>query len=419
MFAPSPAALPLPAACAGAFLLAVSGDALASAGLDASNWSFSGFATVGVVHADRRQADYVASIMKGNGAGRSARWSRHVDSKVGGQLDLQIGSAWSAVLQVVSEQRADYRYTPRVEWANVKYQLSPELALRVGRIALPMFMAADYRKVGYAYPWVRTPLEVYGVLPLTNSDGIDLSWRWSQAGFNGNTQLLAGRTVTPLFDGAHLRGRAIGGLSHTVERGAFSARASFITARLTVDLYPALFAALDDFGAEGSAAKRSMSMDNKRATALSLGLNYDPGSWFLMGEAGVSQVDGYLGGTRSAYLSGGWRHGSLTPYASYARVHARLPGGPTQLALDGLHPLQAATGALVNGAFAAMLQAVPAQASIGAGLRWDLVANTALKLQHERVRTGHGSRGMFINSAPQYQSGRSVHVTSVSVDVVF
>ena len=56
------------------------------------------------------------------------------------------------MLQVVSEQRLDRSYRPIVEWANIKYQATPDLSLRFGRIALPMFLAADYRKIGYAYP---------------------------------------------------------------------------------------------------------------------------------------------------------------------------------------------------------------------------------------------------------------------------
>jgi hypothetical protein len=416
MFFPSTAAS-LPAACAGAVLLAFGG--AASAETTTSAWTFSGFGTVGTVHSDERQADYTASVLKGDGAGRTSPWSGDVDSKLGGQLDLHIDPRWSAVLQVVTEQRLDYSYRPRVEWANLKYRVTPELALRLGRIALPMFIAADYRKVGYAYPWVRTPLEVYGVLPLSNSDGADLSWQWNGEALRSTTQLFYGRTNVPLYDGARLRGRGIAGVSHTVEQGAFSARASIITARLSVSLFPELFEALDGFGPQGRDIARRLRVDDKRASALSVGLNYDPGQWFVMSEAGRSKVDGYLGSTRSAYLSGGWRHGNLTPYATWARVWGRLPDGPTALALDGLPPAYAAGGAALNTALAAMMRAVPSQSTLGVGLRWDLAPNFALKLQHQRVTTRSGSRGMFINSVPDYQSGRTAQVTSAALDFVF
>ena len=155
--------------------LAVAGAARAQ---DKPDWRISGFGTLGVVHAGEREADYTSSVFKANGAGATRRWSTDVDSRLGVQLDATLARHWSAVLQVVSEQGLDNTYRPRVEWANIKYQATPELALRVGRIALPVFLTADYRKVGYAYPWVRPPVEGYNVLPVTSSDGIDATLRW-------------------------------------------------------------------------------------------------------------------------------------------------------------------------------------------------------------------------------------------------
>jgi hypothetical protein len=417
MLFPSTAVPRLPAACAGAVLFALGGAACADT--TTPNWTFSGFGTVGVVHSDERQADYTSSSMKAGGAGRSASWSRHVDSKLGGQLDVNLDERWSAVLQVVTEQRLDYSYQPRVEWANLKYQVTPELALRVGRIAMPMFIAADYRKVGYAYPWVRPPIEVYGVLPLGSSDGVDLNWRWNGESMRSTTQVLYGRTDIPLYDGARLRGHAIAGLSHTVERGAFSARASLVTARLSLSLFPELFKTLDKFGTEGRDIAHRLRVGGKRASALSVGLNYDPGHWFVTSEAGSSKIDGYLGSTRSAYLGGGWRQGSLTPYAGYARVWGRRPQGPDALTLGGLAPAQAAVGAKVNTALAALMRTVPSQSTFSAGLRWDAAPNLAVKLQHECVTTRAGSRGMFINAVPDYQSGRTAQVSSAALDFVF
>jgi hypothetical protein len=62
---------------------------------------------------------------------------------------------------------------------------------------------------------------------------------------------------------------------------------------------------------------------------------------------------------------------------------------------------------------------VPSQSTLGAGLRWDVASNCALKLQHQRVTTRSGSRGLFINSVADYQSGRTAQVTSVVLDFVF
>lgn len=383
------------------------------------DWKLSGFGTLGAAHSSERNADYSSSAMKGDGAGRTHTWSPQVDSKLGAQLDLRLAPRWSAVLQVVSEQRLDYSYRPRVEWANLKYQVTPELALRFGRIALPMFVAADYRKVGYAYPWIRTPVEVYGVVPLSSSDGADLTWRWNGETLRGTTQAFVGRTDIALYQGARLRGSGIAGLSHTFEHGDLSVRASLITTRLTVSLYPELFAGLRAFGAQGQVVADAVATERKRASAASIGMNYDPGRWFLLAEAGHYRVDSFLGTTNSAYASGGYRHGAFTPYLGYARIWGRKPDGPHALALDGLAPPLAATGAALNEGVAAMLRTIASQSSITAGLRWDVAENVAFKLQYDRVTPRAGSRGTMMNLGPEFRSGQTAHVASAAVDFVF
>jgi hypothetical protein len=419
MHLPTPA-ISLPRAiCAGAVLFALAGAACAEVTGALPAWKFSGFGTVGAVHSNEHGADFAGSALQAGGAGRSNSWSAGVDSLLGGQVDFRFSPRWSAVVQVVSEQRLDASYTLQVEWANITYQATPELALRVGRIALPMFVAADYRKVGYAYPWVRTPLEVYGVLPISNSDGADITWHWIGEPLRSTIHAFYGHTDVSLNQSARLRGAAIAGLSHTAEAGPFSARASVITTRITMNLFPQLFQALDTIKPQGHDITLRLANNNKRATTMSLGLSYDPGHWFVTGEAGRSKVESYLGGTRSAYVSSGWRHGNFTPYGAYARVWGRPPAGPAAVPLAGLAPGAIRTGMLVNAALAGLMRTIPSQSTLTAGIRWDVASNVALKLQHERVTPRSGSRGMLINSAPDFGSGRTAQVTSVACDFVF
>ncbi|QNA88585.1 hypothetical protein G4G28_08940 [Massilia sp. Dwa41.01b] len=345
--------------------------------------------------------------------------SPHVDSKLGGQLDLTLDPRWSAVVQVVTDQRMDASYKPRLEWANIKYQATPELAVRLGRIALPMFIAAEYRKVGYAYPWVRTPVEVYAGLPFTNSDGVDITWHWNGESVRSNTQAFWGHTDMPLYDGGRLRATGISGLSHTIESGAFTARASILNARLTMTLFPELFDAVRTFGPQGAEIAESLEAQHKRATAASVGLSYDPGKWFLMSEAGYTKVDAFPGRMKSMYVSGGVRHGDFTPYLGFSRVWGKRPAGPTMLDLTGLPPAYAAYGALGNSYLDTMLNAIASQSSITTGLRWDFASNVALKLQYDRVTPRSGSRGTMNNLQPEFRSGQTAQVTSLALDFVF
>jgi hypothetical protein len=80
------------------------------------------------------------------------------------------------VLQVVSKHRHDNSWTPEIEWANLRYRPTDAFSLRVGRTVAPIFMYSDTANVGYANPWLRGPQEIYGMVPITHLDGVDLSW---------------------------------------------------------------------------------------------------------------------------------------------------------------------------------------------------------------------------------------------------
>jgi hypothetical protein len=383
------------------------------------DWRISGFGTLGVAHASEHDADYTSSVFKASGTGVTRRWSTDVDTRLGIQLDATLARHWSAVLQVVSEQGLDNTYRPRIEWANVKYQVTPELALRAGRIALPVFLTADYRKVGYAYPWVRPPVEGYNVLPVTSSDGIDATLRWELGPVRNASQVFYGHSAVTLVAPLHVYGRGGVGFSNTSDWGALSVRANIVSAEISSDIGQELFDAFDAFGPAGQALTRRYAMDHKRMMLANIGVNYDPGTWFVMAEAGRTASHAFLGATRNVYVSAGWRWKSLTPYATWARVRAvgatLDPGLPTA----ALPPALAPAAAMLNAGLNTLLMRIPQQRSVAAGLRWDLHANMALKVQLDRVTPHDDSVGTFINPTPRFRSGRTTHVASVALDFVY
>jgi len=92
-----------------------------------------GFGTLGVVHSSDKQSDFTANALNPGTAGYSHNWSTAVDSRAGIQMGVNLDGEWSAVLQLVTERTLNNGYGPVVEWANVKYQATPDLSLRLGR----------------------------------------------------------------------------------------------------------------------------------------------------------------------------------------------------------------------------------------------------------------------------------------------
>jgi len=81
------------------------------------------------------------------------------ESMVAVQLRTDIAEKLSATIQVVAKG-AD-GWSPDVDWAYLTYQVGDNGSLMLGRRMLPMYYFSEYMEVGYAYPWLRPPANLY------------------------------------------------------------------------------------------------------------------------------------------------------------------------------------------------------------------------------------------------------------------
>lgn len=381
--------------------------------------SFSGFGSIGAVHSSERQADYTSSVLRPNGAGASRDWSFDPDTRIGLQMTADMTPSLSAVLQVISEQRHDNSYYPTVEWANLHYRVSPDFSVRIGRIALPTFLAADYRKVGYATPWVRPPENVYGLVPITNSDGIDATYRVKAGDWRHTLQASYGRTNVRSAAGVTPEVRNLWGIVDTIERGPLTLRMSCLRGAVNIQETRPLFDGFRAFGPQGQAIADRYDADHKVADLLSAGISYDPGNWFLMAEAGSIDTRSYVGHRTGWYASGGYRFGALTPYFVYSRVRSNGPLSDPGLDTSVLRAPLTAAAAGLNAGLNTALARIAVQNTVSAGIRWDLAKNVAVNLQYDRIGIGAGSQGPLVNPQPGLRPGGTVNVLSFTFDFLF
>lgn len=394
-------------------------DARAHEDHDTPMFSFSGFGTVGVAHSGEDKADFVSGILKPNGAGHSHTWSADVNSLIGGQITANFTPQLSAILQVISEQNYDNTYRPHVEWANIKYQFSPDFSVRAGRIVQSIFLVSEYRKIGYAYPWVRPPVEVYNQVPVSNSDGVEAIYSKHVGELTNTVQGTYGKTEPHLPAGGTVQAKDIWTIAYSAEYGAATLHVSYLRADLTVDTFKPLFDGFRQFGSEGVALADKYELSNTPFTFIGLGGMYDPGDWFVMGEWGATDSHSVLGKNSAWYMSGGYRLGKLTPYLTYAQVKMDSNTFDPGLTLSALPPSLVGPAADLNTGLNAILGASPIQKTISVGARLDFAKNTSLKLQFDHIRLGAGSPGTLINVQPGFQPGGKVNVFSATIDFVF
>jgi len=384
-------------------------------------WQFNGYGTLGLVHSNENQADFVADIFDPEGAGHSSYLSPEVDSRLGLQLNAEVTSDLSLFGQIIVEQNYDGSYKPELEWANIRYDITRHLSARLGRMVLPTFLVSEYRNVGYALPWIRPPLEVYRLLPVSSADALSLSYRFRTGDFNHSLQALYGQRNldVPGADDNQVKARDLATLSYMLERGAFTFLTSYSASELSVDVFDPLFDGFRQFGPAGEKIAARFAVDNERSRLLSVGAQYDPGDWFVMGELASSTSRSVLGDNHGMYVTAGYRIGDVTPYLTLAKVDVDSDSSDPGLPLAGLPPALAGIARELNAGLNDLLGSMAAQQSVSAGARWDFATNFTLKLQLDHMDLEQGSAGFLIDRQPGFEAGGSVLLYSASIDFVF
>lgn len=384
------------------------------------SFSLSGFGTLGMAHSTEDQADFTNSpLTKPNGTGYSGSWSADLDTRLGLQVIANLTPQVSAVLQVLSQQRYDNTYRPSVEWANIKYAVTPDFSVRLGRIAMPTYLVGDYRYVGYSTAWVRPPVALYGLIPITSNDGVDASYRLHFGEATSTFQGSYGNSDIELPNGAapgNIRNAL--GIFNTTEYGPATFHMAYQEADISFGNVKPLFDAFRQFGPAGVALADKYDMNNTHTSLLSFGAIYDPGNWFAMGEWSKGRFSSFVGTQTAWYVSSGVRIGAFTPFVIYAKSDTFSNTSDPGLNLATLPPFLVGSAAALNAGLNSLLQATTGQ-TVSLGSRWDFKKNAALKLQYDHISLDANSSGLLLNTQPGFRPGGTFNVFSVTVDFVF
>lgn len=376
-------------------------------------FKFSGFGTFGVAGSDNDRVEFLTSQAQANGVGRTREWTTNLDSRIGVQLTYLPTDKFSAVLQVTSEQEHDSSWDPDIEWAYLQYDFTPNLSLRAGRVILPTYMFSEYRKVGFALPWVRPPAELYNV-PNHTTDGVGLLYKYDFGEVNYTLYATYGQDDSRFRGGVHSKARESVTISNTFDYKDTSFRASYARAKLTLSQIDDLFSLYRAFGPEGEEIYDEFSAHDREFSQLAFGVWHDPGKWFVGGEYSRAFTDTFIQPGDTWYVTGGYRIEKFTPYLTYSQ---------TRLSHGNIPLLTAASGPpFVTGPLNDLLVSVVRpirQSTISVGTRWDFAENAAFKVQLDHTKTEENSNSIFLDVQPNFDYGDSVNILSFSVDFVF
>lgn len=403
-------------------------------------WRLSGYATLG--HAELR-SDSARTFARDQTQSQPRGWE--VDSRVGLQLDGALSSTLGLTAQAVLRQRpAGVKAAESLEWAFLHWTPQPEWRLRLGRTSPDLFLFADVRSVGIAYPWVRLSQEFYAWMPLQSVDGIDLTRSWTQGdatwalklGYgHGQARVFAQDSGTP--GDAHID--AVRLLTLSRETPTQRLKLSYMRTTLDLGRAPVLVelsgalstligqtqALLPSLAAEASRLRDGVAVRSP-SQYIALGAQQDLGDWQLSAE--WSRVWGKARQTNGErhYLSLARRVDAWTPFVVIGRSRMVEPALPAPLGWQAqLTPLVGpqlaaqATALGVGTARAGNLGRAD-QRSLGLGLRWDLSPTLALKGQWDRVRVAADGRALWdLKPGVADGQGFKAQVFSLSLDSSF
>lgn len=332
-------------------------------------------------------------------------------SKMGVQLTYQLNDRADATIQLVArtDDTGDDVWDVDAEWAYLGYRLTDDLKVRAGRMRIPFYMYSESLDVGYSYPWVRPPLDVYRS-PITAYDGVDLNYDFKLGGISNRLQFWTGSyDDTSGTDDLELKDSY--GINMTSNMGDFTARAMFYT--ITIDGTTTQKVA--DLGAPVLPLPPGFTIPvyatfeaEDDLDYASIGFQWDNGEFFVITETtDLRSQDGlFFNDQKSGYISGGARIQDWTPYATYGWAYSYNEED------------FASVGEPVCGGAPTTAQACSSSSkSVSFGLRKELGANLAAKFQMDHYYDFDDTNGYFGFNAAEGWDNADVY--TISLDAVF
>lgn len=358
--------------------------------VDQGDFVYNGFGTVGVTHmGGEDNYDYGMQGQTNDG------WRGDQLSKFAVQGQYGITDTLSVTGQLASKPQQDsWKVGPGNLY--LAWQANDELTLRGGRIGTPVYMYSETLNVGFSYPWLRLPEEVYSLVQIASHDGADMLYNTSTALGAVSFQLSGGNAIGrdqyALDDIHDIDYRDVFATSLALSTDQFGTfRVGYAEADLKIDVVDEV-----SFG-PATFELPFVQYDGNKGKFSSIGHQYDNGTWISAAEAVKLQIeDNQEAETNAFYVMGGRRFGDYLAHVTYGQLDN--PAGR--------------------------------QVSMSYGLNYSLTPTITLKGEYKRVDTSQGDDaiGVFQTNAQQaFENGLlgtsfgtpDADIISAGVDFVF
>lgn len=366
---------------------------LPAVAVEQGEYRFNGFGTAGITHmGGESNLNYGIQGQTNDG------WRGDQLSKLIVQLQYGITDTLSVTGQLGTKPTQDsWRAGPGNLY--LAWQANDNLTLRGGRLATPVYMYSETLNVGFSYPWLRLPEEVYSLVQVANHDGGDLLYDHATDFGVLSFQVSGGQAIKrdyyALDDTYDLDYRNVFASNLSLSTDNFGTfRIGYAEAGLQTTIDSDIRLAP---GAPVTPNVVLSTYDGQKGKFTSLGHQYDNGTWLSAAEAVRLSVekDG-LAETNAFYVMVGRRFNDFLAHVTYGQLDE--PSGR--------------------------------QVSMTYGLNYSITPTVTLKGEYKRVDTSQGDDSIGVFKANGQQTYNSVagiaplgthdaDIFSVGVDFVF
>lgn len=378
--------------------LAVCLASLPALAVEQGEYQFNGFGTLGITHmGGESDLDY------GIQGQTNDSWRGDQLSKLAVQMRYGITDTVSITGQLGTKPTQDsWEVGPGNLY--LAWEASDNLTLRGGRLGTPIYMYSETLNVGFSYPWLRLPEEVYSLVQLANHDGADVLYNFNTGAGTVSVQLAGGQAIKrdhyALDNMQDLDYRDVFAANvalSTDNYGTF--RIGYAEADLQITVDETITNVL---GAQENRVFNAL--DAQKGKFSPVGHQYDNGTWLSAAEAVKLTIEqDNEAETNAFYIMGGRRFGDYLAHVTYGQLD----------------------------------EASGRQVSMTYGLNYSITPTVTLKGEYKRVDTSQTdeSIGVFKANAQQsYDNGvyqrfngaagtalgtQDADIFSVGVDFVF
>jgi hypothetical protein len=230
------------------------------------------------------------------------------ESRIGVQADVTLARQLDFTAQLMSRGTEP---KPDLEWAYLTYRIDGQWDVQAGRKRIPLYFYSASQDIGYSYPWIGAPPELYG-WEVTNYNGASVRYRGNAAGASLVASVFAGEEsvkearIYKIYEAEDfdVKWKNILGGDLELSGGWWTARLIYLQSKNTLT------------------GRESLATYNHDMQAYGAAFNADFGPWFILSEAGVNRrkydSGNYLR-TPSLTVGAGYRAGKWTPFLNYAQ----------------------------------------------------------------------------------------------------